>query len=120
MKNLLAAEAAMNFVEAGEVKEELSRFAKWLEDLFPRLFDFIFQVALAFVVIIVGVKLIGWIRKVVKRTLEKRDADVGLVQFLDSLIKILLYILLALSVMQKFGLETATVVAAIGSVKVCE
>ena len=95
MKSLIAVEeTAMSITEALEVKEELGRFAKWLEDLFPRLFDFIFQVALAFVVIIVGVKLIGWIRKVVRKTLEKRDADVGLVQFLDSLIKILLYILL--------------------------
>ncbi len=119
MKYLLAAEEALvDITDAGEVQEELSRFARWLEDLFPRLFDFIFHVALAFVVIIVGVKVIGWIRKILRRSLERHEADKGLIQFLDSFVKIILYLLLGLSVMQKFGLETTSVVAAIGSVGV--
>ncbi len=119
MKYILAAgETLVDLADAEEVKEELGRFAQWLEDLFPKLFDFILQVALAFVVIVIGVKVIGWIRKILRRSLERHEADTGLVQFLDSFVKIVLYLLLGISIMQKFGLETTSVVAAIGSVGV--
>ena len=119
MKKLLAVtETAIDLTDAVEVKEELSRFGQWLEDLFPKLFDLILQVALAFVVIVIGVKAIGWIRKILRKSLQRHDADTGLIQFLDSLVKFGLYILLGISIMQKFGLETASVVAAIGSVGV--
>ncbi len=119
MKNILATiETGLDLTDAAEVKEELSRFSQWLEELFPRLFDFILQVALAFVVIVIGTKVIGWIRKVLRKSLQKHDADTGLIQFLDSLVKFGLYILLGISIMQKFGLETTSVVAAIGSVGV--
>ncbi len=110
--------AALDLTDAEEVKAELSRFSRWLENLFPRLFDFILDVALAFVAIVIGVKIIGWVRKILRKSLEKNSAETGLIQFLDSLVKYGLYILLAMSIMQKFGLETTSVVAAIGSLGV--
>lgn len=119
MKNLLtAAETTMDITDVAEAKEELGRFARWLEDLFPKLLDFILQVALAFVIIIVGVKVIGWVRKILRKSLQKHDADTGLIQFLDSLVKYGLYLILALSILQKFGVQTTSIVAAIGSVGV--
>ena len=63
MKNLIcASEVTLNITDVAEAKEELGRFAQWLEDLFPKLLDFILQVALAFVVIVIGMKVIGWVR----------------------------------------------------------
>jgi hypothetical protein len=38
-KLLCTAEAAVDIKDAAEVKEELSRFGKWLEELVPKLFD---------------------------------------------------------------------------------
>ena len=119
MKNLLGvAETAIDLSDAVEVQKELSRFGKWLEDLFPKMMDFVLQVALAFVFIIVGGKLIGWVRKILRKSLEKNKADTGLIQFLDSLVKYGLYILLALTILQRFGVQTTSIVAAIGSVGV--
>lgn len=112
------AAAAPDITDVAEVKEEISKTAQWVQDMLPKLIDFIIQVALAFIVIAVGVKIIGWIRKLLRKTLERREAEAGLIQFLDSLVKIMLYLMLALSVMQKFGIQTASVVAAIGSVGV--
>ena len=119
MRNLLGvAETAMDLQNVVEVKEELSRLGKWLEDLFPRMMDFILQVALAFVFIIIGMKLIKCVRKILRKSLEKNNADTGLVQFLDSLVKYGLYILLGLTILQRFGVQTTSIVAAIGSVGV--
>ena len=119
MKNLIcASEVTLNITDVAEAKEELGRFAQWLEDLFPKLLDFILQVALAFVVIVIGIKVIGWVRKILRKSLERSEADTGLIQFLDSLVKYALYLLLGLSVLQKFGVQTTSIVAAIGSLGV--
>ena len=119
MKNLLSvAETTLDLQNVVEVKEELSRFGKWLEDLFPKMMDFILQVALAFVFIIIGMKLIKWVRKILTKSLERNNADTGLIQFLDSLVKYGLYILLGLTILQRFGVQTTSIVAAIGSVGV--
>ena len=119
MKNLFAvAETVIDLTDAAEVKEELSRFGEWVESLIPRALDFVIEVALAFVFIVIGMKLIGWVRKILRKSLERNHADTGLVQFLDSLVKYGLYILLALTILQRFGVQTTSIVAAIGSVGV--
>lgn len=119
MKNLLAvAEAAIDITDAAAVQKELSRFGEWLEALIPKVFDSILEIAFAFVFVIIGMKLIKWVRKILKRSLEKNNADTGLVQFLDSLVKYGLYIILALTILQRFGVQTTSIVAAIGSVGV--
>lgn len=119
MKNLIcASEVTLNITDVAEAKEELGRFAQWLENLFPKLLDFILQVALAFVVIVIGMKVIGWVRKILRKSLERSEADTGLIQFLDSLVKYALYLVLGLSVLQKFGVQTTSIVAAIGSLGV--
>ena len=119
MKNLFAiAETAIDLKNPVEVKAELSKFGEWVEGLIPRVLDFIIEVALAFVFIVIGMKLIGWVRKILRKSLEKNHADTGLVQFLDSLVKYGLYILLALTILQRFGVQTTSIVAAIGSVGV--
>lgn len=117
MKNrlLISAENLLDVPNAAEVQKEISRTAQWIEEMIPRLIDFILQVALAFVIIIIGMKFIGWIRKILRKTLERREADTGLIQFLDSFTKYGLYLILAMSVLQKFGVQTASIVAAIGS-----
>ena len=119
MKNLFAvAETTIDLKNPVEVKAELSKFGEWVEGLIPRVLDFIIEVALAFVFIVIGMKLIGWVRKILRKSLEKNHADTGLVQFLDSLVKYGLYILLALTILQRFGVQTTSNVAAIGSVGV--
>lgn len=119
MKNLLAMEETMvSVTEVVQVQEEISKVGEWVEGLIPKALDFVIEVALAFVVIIIGMKLIKWVRKLLKKSLEKNNADTGLVQFLDSLVKYGLYILLALTILQRFGVQTTSIVAAIGSVGV--
>jgi small conductance mechanosensitive channel len=119
MKNLLAVtETVMDITDITEVKEELSNVGEWVEGLIPRALDLVIEIAIAFLFIVVGMKLIKWIRKILKKSLEKNHADTGLVQFLDSLVKYALYIILGLTILQRFGVQTTSIVAAIGSVGV--
>ena len=114
MKNLLLTATA----DFAAVEKELTKTAQWVEAMIPRVVEFVLQIALAFVAIFVGAKLIGWVRKILRKSLEKQSADTGLIQFLDSLVKYGLYLLLGLSILSHFGVQTTSIVAAIGSVGV--
>ena len=118
MKRILAAESVVELKNVTEVKKDFGKLTEWLEGLVPKALDLILEVAVAFIFIIIGLKLIKWIRKILKRALERNNADTGLIQFLDSLVKYGLYIILTLTILQRFGVQTTSIVAAIGSVGV--
>lgn len=104
-----------NAVEGEEVVEEVSKLAQYVGGKLPGLIDFVLGVVLALVVFFVGAKLIKWIRKIVKKSLEKANVDKGVCQFIDSLLKFALYAVLVFSILQKFGLDTTSVAAALAS-----
>ena len=104
-----------NVADASEVVNEVSKLATYVNDKLPELMDFALEVVLALIAYVVGAKVIGWIRKLVKKSLGKSKLDVGVQQFLDSMIKFVLYAFLIFSILQKFGLDTATVAAALAS-----
>ena len=55
------------------------------------------------------------VRRIVRRSLKKGNADIGVTQFLDSFIKAVLYILLLFMIASGFGLDATSVVALLGS-----
>lgn len=88
---------------------------KWLEDLVPGLLGFALQVVLAAVVYVVGSRIIKFSRKLLRRWLERTEADIGVRQFLDALLKWTLYFILIVLILTLFGVTAASVVAVIGS-----
>ena len=102
-------------VEGEEVVEEVSKFAEYVGNKIPGLIDFAIGVILALVVFFIGTKLIKWIRKLIKISMEKGNVDKGVRQFVDSLVKFALYAILIFSIGSKFGLDTTSVAAALAS-----
>jgi small conductance mechanosensitive channel len=98
-----------------EVSENPGMIRTWLEGLVPDLLSFALQVVLAIVIYIVGAKLIHWVRKLLRRSMERRNADVGLTQFLSSVVKYALYFVLIMFILNMFGIATTSVVAILGS-----
>lgn len=96
-------------------KINLSKIENYLSKQVPNLIDFAFNVLLALLVFAVGAKLINWIRKITKRSLERTEVDKGVVQFIDSVMKFGLYAVLLFSIGKKFGLDTASVAAILAS-----
>lgn len=94
---------------------EISKLTAYVENKIPGFLDFVLGVILALVVFFVGAKVIGWIRKLVKKSMEKAHVDKGVSQFVDSLLKFVLYAILIFSIGQKFGLDTTSVAAALAS-----
>lgn len=93
----------------------LARFLKELPDI---AFNFALKVLLSALTLFIGWQLIKGLRSITKKALQKTNSDQGLIQFVDSLLKIGLTTLLILLVATGFGLEATTVVAMLGSVGV--
>lgn len=89
---------------------------EYIDKLLPGILNVGIKVILAFVVFFVGAKVIKLIRKILQRFLERVDADLGLRQFLDSLVKIVLYFLLIVLISTSFGISTTSIAALISSV----
>lgn len=67
------------------------------------------------VFLIVGLKVISSARKFLKRTLERANIDVGVVQFLDAFFKIAAYTVLVLALLARFGIQTTSFITILGS-----
>src|SRR5699024_6529497 len=80
-----------------EVTEQTGMAVQFLDENLPKLVDFAFQVVLALVVFFVGRVVINWVRKLVRASIERSNADKGVEQFVDSCLKAGLYVLLILS-----------------------
>lgn len=106
-----------NLEQAAETLKEADAdmIREWLESLVPGLLGFALEIVLAVVVYAVGSKIIKLARKILGRWLEKRDADTGVRQFLDALLKYVLYFVLIVIILTLFGVTTASVVAVVGS-----
>lgn len=100
---------------AADAVKEVSAISTYLEQHLSDVVSFGIKVIFAFVVFFIGTKLIKWVRKLVRKSMVRANTDVGVVQFIDSLLKVALYIFLFFSISMKFGLEPASVAALIGS-----
>lgn len=100
--------------------KNMAEFFKKIEELLREVPEKVFAVGvdivLAILFVIVGIQVIKIIRKILKKTLNKSKADIGVVQFLDSLAKATLYILLAFMVASSNNiLDKSSVIAILGS-----
>lgn len=73
------------------------------------------RVLLAVVAFFIGTQLIRIIRKIVKKSMRHAKAETGVIQFMDSFIRAVLYVLLAFMIAGSFGLDAASIVAIVGS-----
>ena len=95
--------------------DEVNRFVQYFNDNIPNLIAFGLKVIFAIVFYLIGSKVISVIRKVVGKSMERSNADVGVRQFVDSMLKFGLYALLIFMIATKFGVESSSVAAIIAS-----
>lgn len=93
----------------------VNHIIEYIEKSLPEVVGFLISVVLALIVFFVGVKVIKIIRKFVRKSLEKANVDLGVQQFLDSVLKVALFVILIFSIATNFGLDTASVAALFAS-----
>lgn len=94
---------------------QVGAIEKYLRELPDTLIRLGVRVLLALAVFFVGVQLIKLIRKILRKSFERHNVDVGVSRFLDSFVKAVLYILLIFMIASSFGLDATSVVALVGS-----
>ena len=98
-----------------ETTKEVNAFLQQLQNHSPSLINMGIKVIVSLVVFFVGRILINWFRRFVRKAFERSKIDVGVAQFIDSLLKIVLYVLLIISIATNLGVDTASVAAVIAS-----
>ena len=97
------------------VTQQISRTQEYIDKYLPVAISFGLRLLLTIILFIVGGRLIKVVRKIVRRSMERTGADMGVIQFMDSLIKLLLYFLLIMFLADGIGVDTTSVMALVGS-----
>lgn len=113
--NILAKSQEVSELEELEKITQPGVLKSYLEGLVPGMLGFALRVVIAVIIYFIGGKIIKWIRKVLRRALERSNVDKGVRQFLDSCTKVALYFVLVIIVVNQLGIETTSVVAVLGS-----
>ncbi len=100
---------------AEEITESLNMVQQFLKDLPEKAFRFGAKLLFAVIVLFIATKLIKLIRRIVRKSLIKAKTDVSIQSFVDSLIKVLLYALVIIYLATYFGVESASLIALLGS-----
>ena len=94
---------------------EPSVIMETLKGYVPDVIHFGIAVLISIVVFVIGSKVIKLIRKIARRSLERSSVDKGVEQFVDSLLKIGLYLILIMTIAGMLGIQTTSIVTVIGS-----
>ena len=98
-----------------EAAEDVNVFIQYLQDHIPNLISFAIEIVFALIFFFLGRIAIKWIRKLIRKMLERSNVDKGVETFVDSLLKFMLYGMLLFTIATKFGFDTASVAALIAS-----
>lgn len=98
-----------------QMKLELDILEQFLQKLPENALRFGLRVILTVLFFFIGTRLIKLVRKILKKSLTRANADTGVIQFLDAFVKAALYIVLIFMLAMSFGLDAAGVVAILGS-----
>ena len=77
--------------------------------------NYSFQIVGAFIILIIGAKLAGWLGRMVTRLCDKKNVDITLSRFLGSVVKILVLTFVIIIAIGKFGISIAPFIAALGA-----
>ena len=106
----LAAEGASGRQDAWSGAAE-----KFFSQLPDKAWMFGLRILLTVIFFLIGMNLIKFIRKVIKKSMTRAGAELGAVQFTDSFVKASLYVLLVMMLASSFGVDAASIVAVLGS-----
>lgn len=90
----------------------------YFEQLSVRLANLGVKIVFAIIIMFVGLKLINFLRKCIKKGLEKTTLEKGVIQFTDSFIKTILTIFLVIGIAVNLGVEATSIAALISSVSI--
>ncbi len=108
MRSLIVMESVEEVLKPGVVKA-------FFQTLPEKALSLGVRILLAVIFFLIGVQLIKLMRKIIRKSMERANAEVGALQFVDSFVKAAMYVLLVLMLASSFGVDAASIVAVLGS-----
>lgn len=94
---------------------ELETLQKVINVVTEFVINYSFQIVGALIILVVGLKLSGWLSRLVLRFCDKRNVDITLARFFASSVKLLVMIFVIIIAIGKFGISIAPFIAALGA-----
>ena len=104
--------AAENVEEAAK---DVNRLVEYVNSQIPNIINFGLKVVLSLICFFFVCKLIRWVQKLVRASLNRANVDKGVEQFVDSMLKVVLYCILIFSLVANFGVDTTSIAALFAS-----
>ncbi len=98
-----------------EAKLKLTYWDELLKNLGDKAVSFGLSILAAVIAAFIGKKLINFIIRLLKKSFERTSVDEGVSKFLISMIRVLLYVVLIMTVISILGIQTTSFAAIIGS-----
>lgn len=93
----------------------IDKILRYLSDNLPIAIEFSVRVLLTLIFFVIGRKIIVWLVSIARKSMEKSEVDLGVQQFVISLFRAILYGLLISTIAVRFGVESTSVAALLGS-----
>lgn len=93
----------------------MTEIITYIRNLIPRGMEFLLSLVVALLVLGIGTALVKKLMSVLKKGMQKKEMEPGVISFLISTIRIVLYILLIIIAAQILGFATTSIVALVGS-----
>ena len=98
-----------------DIEKNLNLIQKFLKELPDKALQLGVRVLLACIFLFIGMQVIKLLRKLLAKSLKRANVDVGVIQSMDSFLKVTLYIVLIFMLASGFGMDAASIVAVLGS-----
>ncbi len=98
-----------------ETVEKANQFLDHLENMVPSMINFGINILIAIVLFGFGKILIQCLLKICNKFFDKANMEISVKKFLLSLIKTILFLILAVTICGQLGIETTSFIAVIGS-----
>jgi len=100
---------------SADVKDGLTILQDLLDSFLAKSIEFIISLAVAFVIFLIGKKLIKVLLRFTEKIFDKWKVETSVSKFLLSLIKTVTYVILLLIVAETLGFKTSSLVALVGT-----
>ena len=89
---------------------------KMIEHVIEVTFDYGVEILGAIVMLVAGWIIAGWIRRVIRRTLDRVPAmDETLKPFIANLVRYVVLVFVLIAVLNQFGVQTTSMIAVLGA-----
>ncbi len=95
--------------------DPIKAFLSTVEGYIPMVMNFLVDVLVALVLLFVGKFIIKKLLKICDKFFTKANVEISIKRFLDSLIRVMLYIVLIIIICNQVGIDTASFIAVLGT-----